>query len=97
MIESLNSLIQSLGIPIWLFVTVLVWIYTWKLIALWTAARKQSLSWFIILALFNTMGILEIVYVMLISKMECCALSNKKKVENKKQKKKSVSYKRKRK
>lgn len=88
MIESLNLLIQDLGIPIWLLVISLVWIYTWKLIALWTAARKKSLPWFIILALFNTLGVLEIAYVMIISKIKDNTLSSKTKHKSVSKKKK---------
>ena len=36
-----------------------------KLIALWKSARNNHLVWFICLAIFNTMGILPIVYLIL--------------------------------
>lgn len=36
-----------------------------KLIALWKSARNNHLVWYICLAIFNTMGILPIVYLIL--------------------------------
>ena len=36
-----------------------------KLIALWKSARNNHLTWFIFLAIFNTIGILPIVYLVL--------------------------------
>lgn len=36
-----------------------------KLIALWKSARNNHLIWFICLAIFNTIGILPIVYLVL--------------------------------
>lgn len=36
-----------------------------KLIALWKSARNNHLVWFICLAIFNTVGILPIVYLIL--------------------------------
>lgn len=36
-----------------------------KLIALWKSARNNHLVWFICLAIFNTVGILPIVYLVL--------------------------------
>jgi len=70
MYESLKAVISELGIPIFLFVIVLIWSAIWKLLALWKAARNNSPAWFIILALVNTLGILEILYVFVFS--ECC-------------------------
>jgi heme/copper-type cytochrome/quinol oxidase subunit 4 len=35
-----------------------------KLIAMWHAAGRKQLAWFICLAIFNTIGILPIVYLL---------------------------------
>ena len=59
----------QLGIPIWLLVLLLVWSAVWKLIALWRSARNKHLAWFIVLAIFNTAGILPILYIFVFSKM----------------------------
>ena len=48
-------------------VLVLIWVLIWKGLALWKAAKKKSLVWFIVLLLVNTLGILEILYIFLFS------------------------------
>jgi ABC-type multidrug transport system fused ATPase/permease subunit len=60
----------ALGISLGLLVLVLIWSLVWKAIALWKAARKGHLVWFIILLVVNTLGILEILYIFLFSKIE---------------------------
>ena len=77
--EYLTAIIENAGVPIWLFIVILIWSYAWKLLALWKSARKGSAIWFIILALINTVGILEILYIFVFSKMKCCELKIKKK------------------
>ena len=73
------------GIPIWLIAIILVWSLVWKLLALWKSARKTHVAWFIILALVNTVGILEILYIYVFSEMK---YSRKKKSSKKKSGKK---------
>ena len=71
--DYLKLVIEQMGIPagfIWLFLIILVWSYIWKLLALWKSARKGSVTWFIILALVNTIGILEILYIFVFSEMK---------------------------
>lgn len=36
-----------------------------KLIAMWKAACNRELAWFILLAVFNTMGILPLIYILM--------------------------------
>jgi hypothetical protein len=45
-----------------------IWDGVWKLIALWKSARHDQLAWFICLAIFNTAGILPIVYILFFQK-----------------------------
>ena len=45
-----------------------IWDGIWKLIALWKSARNNQLAWFICLAIFNTIGILPILYILLFQK-----------------------------
>ena len=47
-----------------------IWDGVWKLIAMWKSARKCQLGWFICLAIFNTAGILPILYILLFQKKE---------------------------
>ncbi|MDD2328110.1 MAG: DUF5652 family protein [bacterium] len=60
--ESLSNL------PVWLIILIVILALfdsVMKLIALWRAARNNHLVWFICLAIFNTIGILPIVYLIL--------------------------------
>ena len=60
-------------IPTWLFgliVVLMVWEGVWKLLAMWKAAKNNSIVWFIILAIFNTVGILPILYLYVFSEMK---------------------------
>jgi hypothetical protein len=45
-------------------VLLVLWDATWKLIGLWKSARNNQLAWFICLAIFNTVGILPILYIL---------------------------------
>jgi predicted permease len=45
-----------------------IWDAVWKLIALWKSARNDQPAWFICLAVFNTIGVLPILYLLLFQK-----------------------------
>lgn len=47
---------------------IVAWVLVWKGIALWIAARAGSKPWFIALLLINTLGLLEILYIFLLSR-----------------------------
>ena len=51
-----------------LVILAVLWDGTWKLIALWKSARHGQLAWYICLAIFNTLGILPIVYILAFQK-----------------------------
>ncbi|KKR48766.1 MAG: Membrane protein [Candidatus Magasanikbacteria bacterium GW2011_GWC2_40_17] len=55
------------GWGIGLLVPLMLWSLFWKAWALWLAARKGQKIWFGALLIFNTVGILEIVYIFLFS------------------------------
>ena len=59
----LSGLATQLGIPFWLLAIILIWIVVWKLLAMWKSARNNHIVWFIVLAVVNTVGILEILYI----------------------------------
>jgi hypothetical protein len=40
-----------------------IWDAIWKAIALWKSARANQLAWFICIVVFNTIGILPIIYI----------------------------------
>ena len=64
------SISNELGISPYLFMAILVWSLAWKLGALWKAARKKSIIWFVVLGVVNTIGILEILYIFVFSKLD---------------------------
>lgn len=79
MIENITSYFPSaevfsnyLGVSVTTIIVILViitiWDTIWKLIALWKASRNNSITWFIILFLVNSVGILPIVYIYFFSK-----------------------------
>ena len=43
---------------------VILWDFVWKIIALWKAGRNNELAWFICIAIFNTVGLLPIIYLL---------------------------------
>jgi len=45
-----------------LLVIVIIWSAIWKAFALWKSARHYQVAWFVIFCIFNTAGILEILY-----------------------------------
>jgi len=52
------------GILIPIFVLVALWDATWKAIAMWKSARHHQLGWFVCIVIFNTAGILPIIYLL---------------------------------
>lgn len=46
----------------------LLWVLPWKGVALWRSARNAQKKWFIVLLIFNTLAILEIIYIFYFSK-----------------------------
>ncbi len=75
----LSLIAGEVGISVWLFAFIIFWELVWKLIAMWKSARKGSVLWFVILALFNTIGILPILYIFVFSKIKCETLRVRKK------------------
>ena len=71
--------------PDWLIfviVPVVIWSLFWKALALWHAARRGSGVWFIVLLLINTVGILDIVYLIMIGKLKTSELFRQSAVES---------------
>jgi hypothetical protein len=53
-----------------LIVVLILWELIWKMIALWKTGRRNQLVWFICIAVFNTVGILPIIYLLIHRKKE---------------------------
>jgi len=45
-----------------------LWSLIWKGIALWKAVKNSSKPWYVALLVFNTVGVLEILYILFFSK-----------------------------
>ncbi len=68
--ELFTQLSEQWGVSLWILVVIIIWSAVWKLLALWKSARKKHVVWFILLALINTVGILEILYIYVFSEMK---------------------------
>jgi hypothetical protein len=55
------------------FILVTVWSIIWKGFALYRAGANRSPAWFVVLLIFNTVGILEILYLFVFSKKKTVA------------------------
>ena len=66
-------------------VILVIWESIWKITAMWRAARKNHLIWFILIALLNTAGILPILYIFLFSKLKLEERRKRKKHRKKKE------------
>lgn len=86
--DYLTEISTELGIAPWLFVIIIAWSLVWKLIGMWKAARNKHVVWFIVMALFNTVGILPILYIYIFSDLKDFRTDNMKKSTNKKKSKK---------
>ncbi|HNZ86599.1 MAG TPA: DUF5652 family protein [bacterium] len=53
-----------------LIIIISLWSLPWKGVALWKSAQKQQKTWFIVLMLLNTIGVLEILYIFVFSKIK---------------------------
>ena len=51
-----------------LLAIIVIWSIIWKGIALWRAARKGDTAWYVLLLILNTIGIVEIFYIIFFSK-----------------------------
>jgi uncharacterized membrane protein YagU involved in acid resistance len=69
------------GLSLTLFILTIVllsiWESIWKGIGLWKSAKKGNLIWFICMFLFNTVGILPILYIYVFSKSKSEVKSEK--------------------
>jgi hypothetical protein len=65
------ELVSTWPMPMWLawaLLVVALWVTPWKGVALWKSAGNKQLAWFVCLLIFNTLAILEIIYIFGFSK-----------------------------
>jgi len=80
MLEGLVAIIAVLGTLVFI---ALIWELIWKGIALWYSARDGHKIWYLCILVFNTLGILPIVYLLIhrnkdVNKMYKRIISHKK-------------------
>lgn len=64
---------NTLDLPVWslfIIVPLVVWSLFWKALALWHSAKRGNKIWFVILFLVNTVGILDIIYLIIAGKLK---------------------------
>ena len=54
----------------WIIAVLALWALPWKGMALWKSAKRNELAWFVVLLLVNTVGILEIIYLLYVRSKE---------------------------
>ena len=60
------ELVNSWPAPIWMMWVIFLlalWTLPWKGVALWRAGGNKQLVWFVCIFIFNTLAILEIIYI----------------------------------
>jgi hypothetical protein len=56
------------GWPMIGFLLLIAWTLAWKGIALWKASRLGQKTWFIVMLVVNTVGILDIIYIFAVAR-----------------------------
>ena len=64
----MNELTQMIQQDPSLFALIVAWSLLWKALALWHSARGTQIVWYIVLCIVNTVGILEIIYLLFFRK-----------------------------
>jgi len=62
-----DNMAWAMGI-IALIVVLFIWSAIWKGIALWRAGRNNQLGWYVAMFIINTVGVLDILYLLLFQK-----------------------------
>lgn len=58
---------QQLAVAWAIVVAVVAWSYLWKCLALWKAARRDQIGWYVVIALAPPFGLVEMLYVFLVA------------------------------
>ena len=74
----LFNLYQQPGWMILALFVVSAWMIVWKGLGLWYAAKNKQKGWFIVLLIFNTLGLLPIIYLLWFKPKEVKAITKKK-------------------
>ena len=52
----------------WIIALFALWVLPWKGVALWRAAKRREMKWFVVILVVNSLAILEIIYIFVFSK-----------------------------
>jgi len=65
----MEELIETFGsIQLFLiFLFLSIWSLVWKIVGAWKASKDDAKLWYIAMMIFNTFGIVEIIYIFFIS------------------------------
>ncbi len=64
----LDTLAEQLNISPEILVILIIWTFIWKGLALWKSSKLDQPIWFALMLVINTVGMLEIIYLILYSK-----------------------------
>lgn len=70
--DSFNQLMDYFNVPVWAMpatVALIIWSAVWKALGLYHAGKLRQPVWFVVLFMVNTLGILEIAYIFVFSKL----------------------------
>jgi methionyl-tRNA synthetase len=81
-------MVMDIIVPTWVY-PILIWTIAWKAVGAWHSARDGNLIWFISFFIFNTFGVLPIVYIFFFRRMDFPEVA-KKKVKKKSVKRKKI-------
>jgi hypothetical protein len=59
---------SQVAVLVSVLVLIAIWDGVWKAIAMWKCGRNNQLAWFICIVVFNTVGILPILYILFFQK-----------------------------
>ena len=60
--------IPNILIPILIIAS--LWELAWKGVGMWRAGRNNQIAWFVCILIFNTLGILPVIYLLFFQKKE---------------------------
>ncbi|MBS3065699.1 hypothetical protein J4229_01500 [Candidatus Pacearchaeota archaeon] len=67
---AISDIFSQFGLPLWSAIILFVWSIIWKGLALWKSARLNQPIWFVVMLIVNSLGILEILYIFIFSKLK---------------------------
>ncbi len=68
MVNLLQEFARVFGISVSIIIFLFLWELIWKGLALWKSGKNKQLKWFIFIFIFNTLGILPIIYIVFFQK-----------------------------